>query len=105
MVPKTVVDGCEAYRFAREAPRPRVAPIMRMLGIFVSVLLRGQKSSEGGKVGREVKEKEQGAGRFGHDVMCPRGCEFKNQIRLLSGGYLRIGVIYFNHAVLLFNAF
>ena len=35
VVPKTVVSGWEAYALARAAPRPRVAPIMRTLGIFV----------------------------------------------------------------------
>lgn len=33
VVPKTVVEGWEAYAFAREAPRPRVAPMIRTLVI------------------------------------------------------------------------
>lgn len=37
VVPKTVVEGFEAYAFAREAPRPRVAPTKTGYGQYLQI--------------------------------------------------------------------
>lgn len=50
VVPKTVLLGSSAYRLARDAPRPRVAPIISILGIlkrsYCCILCKGKTCVE-----------------------------------------------------------
>lgn len=60
MVPKTVVSFWAAYALASEAPRPRVAPMMSMLGISADRM--GIREESGGVV-YDLEERNGGSGR------------------------------------------